>query len=163
MSKTVSPATGKKFGVSELGADVINYISHATQQRLQNLLEKVSQVAQQKNSTLKVMIVLNTGRDVECRRFNPFLVSPPCLAWRVLQEDERYEQVGDVRAQLKFFEQLDQMEKQRKEEQEREILLKAAKVRAEQRGHAGSSAEENYPGSVSLVYISSTGRRKSDP
>lgn len=33
-----------------------------------------------------------------------------------------------MRAQLKFFEQLDQMEKQRKEEQEREILLKAAKV-----------------------------------
>lgn len=44
------------------------------------------------------------------------------------QEDERYEQVSEVRAQLKFFEQLDQMEKQRKEEQEREILLKAAKV-----------------------------------
>lgn len=44
------------------------------------------------------------------------------------QEDERYEQVNDVRTQLKFFEQLDQMEKQRKEEQEREILLKAAKV-----------------------------------
>lgn len=33
-----------------------------------------------------------------------------------------------MRAQLKVFEQLDQMEKQRKEEQEREILLKAAKV-----------------------------------
>uniref|UniRef100_A0A8C4GHA1 TATA-box binding protein associated factor 4 n=1 Tax=Dicentrarchus labrax TaxID=13489 RepID=A0A8C4GHA1_DICLA len=91
---------GKKFGVSELGTDVINYISHATQQRLQNLLEKVSQVAQQKNITFK--------------------------------EDERYEQVGDVRAQLKFFEQLDQMEKQRKEEQEREILLKAAKSRSRQ-------------------------------
>ncbi|XP_073326493.1 transcription initiation factor TFIID subunit 4-like isoform X2 [Pagrus major] len=91
---------GKKFGVSELGTDVINYISHATQQRLQNLLEKVSQVAQQKNINLK--------------------------------EDERYEQVGDVRAQLKFFEQLDQMEKQRKEEQEREILLKAAKSRSRQ-------------------------------
>lgn len=44
------------------------------------------------------------------------------------QEDERYEQVSDVRVQLRFFEQLDQMEKQRKEEQEREILLKAAKV-----------------------------------
>ena len=33
-----------------------------------------------------------------------------------------------MRAQIKFFEQLDQMEKQRKEEQEREILMKAAKV-----------------------------------
>ncbi|KAE8293680.1 Transcription initiation factor TFIID subunit 4 [Larimichthys crocea] len=44
---------GKKFGVSELGTDVINYVSHATQQRLQNLLEKVSQVALQKNTTFK--------------------------------------------------------------------------------------------------------------
>ncbi|XP_034733062.1 transcription initiation factor TFIID subunit 4-like isoform X2 [Etheostoma cragini] len=91
---------GKRFGVGELGADVINYISLATQQRLQNLLEKVSQVAQQKNTTFK--------------------------------EDERYELVSDVRTQLKFFEQLDQMEKQRKEEQEREILLKAAKSRSRQ-------------------------------
>lgn len=91
---------GKKFGVSELGTDVINYISHATQQRLQNLLEKVSLVAQQRNVTFK--------------------------------EDNRSEQVSDVRTQLKFFEQLDQMEKQRKEEQEREILLKAAKSRSRQ-------------------------------
>ncbi|KAG7519836.1 transcription initiation factor TFIID subunit 4 [Solea senegalensis] len=91
---------GKKFGVGELSSDVINYISHATQQRLQNLLEKVSLAAQQKNINLK--------------------------------EDERAEQVSDVRSQLKFFEQLDQMEKQRKEEQEREILMKAAKSRSRQ-------------------------------
>ncbi|XP_041859090.1 transcription initiation factor TFIID subunit 4-like [Melanotaenia boesemani] len=91
---------GKKFGVSELGTDVISYISHATQQRLQNILEKVSQVAQQKNAIFK--------------------------------EDQRYEQTSDVRTQLKFFEQLDQMEKQKKEEQEREILLKAAKSRSRQ-------------------------------
>ncbi|KAI4826525.1 hypothetical protein KUCAC02_029971 [Chaenocephalus aceratus] len=49
-----------------------------------------------------------------------------------IKEDDSYEQSSDVRAQLKFFEQLDQQEKQRKEEQEREILLKAAKSRARQ-------------------------------
>ncbi|XP_039972257.1 transcription initiation factor TFIID subunit 4-like isoform X2 [Xiphias gladius] len=91
---------GRRYGVTDLGAEVVNYVSHATQQRLQNLLEKVSQVAQQKNVNLK--------------------------------EDENHEQSSDVRAQLKFFEQLDQLEKQRKEEQEREILLKAAKSRARQ-------------------------------
>lgn len=91
---------GKKFGISELGPDVVNFISHATQQRLQNLLEKVTQVAQLKNLSLK--------------------------------EVEQHEQLDDVRTQLKFFEQLDQMEKQRKEEQEREILLKAAKSRSRQ-------------------------------
>ncbi|KAG5281870.1 hypothetical protein AALO_G00049720 [Alosa alosa] len=91
---------GRKYGISELGPDVINFVSHATQQRLQNLLEKVSEVAQQKNISYK--------------------------------EEERHDQVSDVRTQLKFFEQLDQMEKQRKEEQEREILMKAAKSRSRQ-------------------------------
>lgn len=38
-----------------------------------------------------------------------------------------------MRAQLRFFEQLDRLERQRKEEQEREILLKAAKVRKRRR------------------------------
>ncbi|XP_056591149.1 transcription initiation factor TFIID subunit 4 isoform X2 [Triplophysa dalaica] len=91
---------GKRFGVTELGPEVVNIVSHATQQRLQNLLEKVSLIAQQKNMTYK--------------------------------EDSRYEQVEDVRSQLKFFEQLDQLEKQKKEEQEREILMKAAKSRSRQ-------------------------------
>ncbi|TRY97343.1 hypothetical protein DNTS_031684 [Danionella cerebrum] len=78
---------GQRFGVTELGPELVNFVSHATQQRLQNLLEK---------------------------------------------EDNRYEQMEDVRAQLKFFEQLDHLEKQKKEEQEREILMKAAKSRSRQ-------------------------------
>ncbi|KAM8831079.1 transcription initiation factor TFIID subunit 4-like [Synchiropus picturatus] len=48
------------------------------------------------------------------------------------KEDGEHKQSSDVRAQLKFFEQLDQMEKQKKEDQEREILLKVAKSRARQ-------------------------------
>ena len=46
----------------------------------------------------------------------------------MVQEESSYEGSSDVRAQLRFFEQLDQLEKQRKEGQERQILLKAAKV-----------------------------------
>ncbi|XP_015220214.2 transcription initiation factor TFIID subunit 4 [Lepisosteus oculatus] len=91
---------GKKYGITELGPEVVNFVSHATQQRLQNVIEKVSEIAQQRNMSFK--------------------------------EDDRYEQVNDVRSQLKFFEQLDQIEKQRKEEQEREILMKAAKSRSRQ-------------------------------
>lgn len=45
---------GMRYGVTELGAEVVNYISHATQQRLLNLLEKVSIVAQQRNVNFKV-------------------------------------------------------------------------------------------------------------
>lgn len=48
------PPPGRKHGVTELGAEVVNYVSHAAQQRLQDLLEKVSQVAQQKNINFKV-------------------------------------------------------------------------------------------------------------
>ncbi|XP_077384572.1 transcription initiation factor TFIID subunit 4 isoform X2 [Festucalex cinctus] len=91
---------GHRHGLTDLGPEVINYVSHATQQRLRDLLERVSLVAQQKNGNFK--------------------------------EDDSHEQSSDVRAQLKFFEQLEQLEKQRKEEQEREILLKAAKSRARQ-------------------------------
>nr|XP_046220674.1 transcription initiation factor TFIID subunit 4-like [Oncorhynchus gorbuscha] len=91
---------GGRLGVTDLGPEVISYVSHATQHRLQNLLEKLTVVAQQKSITFK--------------------------------EEDKCEQVSDVRAQLKFFEQLDQMEKQRKEEQEREILMKAAKSRSRQ-------------------------------
>nr|XP_012806882.2 transcription initiation factor TFIID subunit 4 [Jaculus jaculus] len=91
---------GKKHGITELHPDVVSYVSHATQQRLQNLVEKISETAQQKNFSYK--------------------------------DDDRYEQASDVRAQLRFFEQLDQIEKQRKDEQEREILMRAAKSRSRQ-------------------------------
>lgn len=47
---------GRRYGVTDLGAEVVNYVSHATQQRLQSLLEKVSQVAQQKNINFKVCL-----------------------------------------------------------------------------------------------------------
>ncbi|KAF1386273.1 hypothetical protein PFLUV_G00092810 [Perca fluviatilis] len=47
-------------------------------------------------------------------------------------DEEHHEPSSDVRSQLRFFEQLERMEKQRKDDQEREILLKAAKSRARQ-------------------------------
>uniref|UniRef100_A0A4W5NCV2 Si:dkey-219c3.2 n=1 Tax=Hucho hucho TaxID=62062 RepID=A0A4W5NCV2_9TELE len=90
----------KRFGVTEVPAETVNYISHATQARLRSMLEKVSTIAQHRT---------DGGKD-----------------------EEWYETSTDVRAQLRFFEQLERMEKQRKDEQEREVLLKAAKSRARQ-------------------------------
>ncbi|KAA0715271.1 TFIID subunit 4 RNA polymerase II [Triplophysa tibetana] len=87
--------TAKRFGVTEVALEAVNFISHATQSRLRTVLEKVSSIAQHRMDSCK--------------------------------EDEWYEQASDVRAQLKFFEQLERMEKQRKDEREREILLRAAK------------------------------------
>lgn len=47
---------GRKYGVTDLGAEVVKYVSHATQQRLQNVLEKVSLVAQQRHVSFKVCL-----------------------------------------------------------------------------------------------------------
>lgn len=44
------------------------------------------------------------------------------------QADPRYDTTQDVRAQIKFLEELDRLEKKRHEEQEREMLIRAAKV-----------------------------------
>ncbi|XP_056595621.1 transcription initiation factor TFIID subunit 4 isoform X1 [Triplophysa dalaica] len=48
------------------------------------------------------------------------------------KDEDLYEQASDVRTQLKFFEHLERMEKQRKDDEEREILMKAAKSRSRQ-------------------------------
>ena len=54
--------------------------------------------------------------------------------------------MSDVRSQLRFFEQLELMEKQRKDEQEREILLKAAKVQLSSGGFSFVSPFSFVPG-----------------
>ncbi|KAM9122231.1 transcription initiation factor TFIID subunit 4-like isoform 2-T2 [Pangshura tecta] len=90
----------KKLGITDVPAEVVTFISHATQNRLRTMIEKVTIVTQHRMESHK--------------------------------DDEWYEQATDVRSQLKFFEQLERLEKQRKDEQEREILLKAAKSRSRQ-------------------------------
>lgn len=50
----ILPGPGKKHGITELHPDVVSYVSHATQQRLQSLVEKISETAQQKNFSYKV-------------------------------------------------------------------------------------------------------------
>ncbi|XP_053808669.1 transcription initiation factor TFIID subunit 4-like [Vidua chalybeata] len=92
--------TAKKLGITDVPAEVVTFISHATQSRLRTVIEKVTVITQHRMESYK--------------------------------DDEWYEQATDVRAQLKFFEQLERLEKQRKDEQEREILLKAAKSRSRQ-------------------------------
>ncbi|NXN94021.1 TAF4B factor, partial [Rhinopomastus cyanomelas] len=89
---------GKKHDITELTSDVVNLVSHATQDRLRGLLEKLTVIAQHRVSTHK-------GND-------------------------KYVVASDTRAQLKFLEKLDHLEKQRKDEEEREMLLRAAKSRS---------------------------------
>ncbi|XP_014828145.1 PREDICTED: transcription initiation factor TFIID subunit 4-like [Poecilia mexicana] len=94
--------SAKKLGVTEVPLEVVNLISHATESRLRSLLEKASVIAQHRTDGAKD------------------------------EGNLTYEQSSDVRSQLRFFEALERMEKQRKDEQEREMLLKAAKSRARQ-------------------------------
>ncbi|XP_033297531.1 transcription initiation factor TFIID subunit 4 isoform X2 [Bombus bifarius] len=86
------------YGLEEPNQEVAALISHAVQERLKNLVEKLAVVAEHRADLIKV--------------------------------DPRYEVTQDVRAQLKFLEDLDKVERRRHEEQEREILLRAAKSRA---------------------------------
>ncbi|XP_055993875.1 transcription initiation factor TFIID subunit 4B [Sorex fumeus] len=89
---------GKKHDITELNSDAVNLISHATQERLRGLLEKLTAIAQHRMTTYKA--------------------------------SENYILSSDTRSQLKFLEKLDQLEKQRKDLEEREMLLKAAKSRS---------------------------------
>ncbi|KAF6089538.1 TATA-box binding protein associated factor 4b [Phyllostomus discolor] len=89
---------GKKHDITELNSDAVNLISHATQERLRGLLEKLTTIAQHRMTTYKT--------------------------------SENYILSSDTRSQLKFLEQLDQLEKQRKDLEERELLFKAAKSRS---------------------------------
>ncbi|KAM4643236.1 transcription initiation factor TFIID subunit 4-like isoform 3-T4 [Amazona ochrocephala] len=90
----------KKLGITDVPAEVVTFISRATQNRLRTVIEKLTVITQHRMESYK--------------------------------DDGWYEQATDVRSQLKFFGQLERLEKQRKDEQEREILLKAAKSRSRQ-------------------------------
>ncbi|NXB79037.1 TAF4B factor, partial [Donacobius atricapilla] len=89
---------GKRHDITELNSDVVNLVSHATQERLRGLLEKLTVIARHRVSTHK-------GSD-------------------------KYIVCSDTRAQLRFLEKLDHLEKRRKDEEEREMLLRAAKSRS---------------------------------
>nr|XP_002739729.1 PREDICTED: transcription initiation factor TFIID subunit 4-like [Saccoglossus kowalevskii] len=90
----------KKFGLDEPSSEMSNIISHATQERLKTLVEKLALIAQHR--------------------------------MEVYKNDSRYEMTDDIKSKLRFFEQLDALERKRHDEQEREMLLRAAKSRSRQ-------------------------------
>uniref|UniRef100_A0ACB8FDR8 Uncharacterized protein n=1 Tax=Sphaerodactylus townsendi TaxID=933632 RepID=A0ACB8FDR8_9SAUR len=87
----------KRHDITEVNSEVLGLISHATQEWLRGLLEKLTIIAQHRIMTCK--------------------------------DNNMYAMSSDARTQLRFLEKLDHMEKQRKDEEEREMLLRAAKVR----------------------------------
>lgn len=48
---------GKSLGVAEVNPDVLELLSHATQERLRNLLEKLTVIAHHHNISYRVCII----------------------------------------------------------------------------------------------------------
>uniref|UniRef100_A0A7N6FM50 Transcription initiation factor TFIID component TAF4 C-terminal domain-containing protein n=2 Tax=Anabas testudineus TaxID=64144 RepID=A0A7N6FM50_ANATE len=90
--------TGQTLGVTDVGPEVVALISHATQECLRGLLEKLTEMAEHRKSGLK--------------------------------EDVWHAKVSDVRSQLRFLEEVESLKKKRKDEEERERVLRLARSRS---------------------------------
>ncbi|XP_026050880.1 transcription initiation factor TFIID subunit 4 isoform X1 [Carassius auratus] len=104
---------GGSLSITEVCPDVLELLSLATQERLRDLLEKITIVAQHRQISYKSQMCVSSYSNVSCG-----------------EDDWRYSQTNDTRSQLKFLEQLERLEKQRREEEEREALLRIARSRS---------------------------------
>ncbi|XP_052816310.1 transcription initiation factor TFIID subunit 4-like [Mya arenaria] len=93
-------AIASRHGVTEVPTEVANLISHATQERLRHIVEKLGTIADQRTEIYKI--------------------------------NEKFDVSVDVKAQLKFLEELDVLERKRHDEQEKEMLRRAVKSRSKQ-------------------------------
>uniref|UniRef100_A0A1X7UKV0 TAFH domain-containing protein n=1 Tax=Amphimedon queenslandica TaxID=400682 RepID=A0A1X7UKV0_AMPQE len=92
--------TCSRYGVTEITEEFLTFLSHATEERLRNLVEQVTVISQHRTELLK--------------------------------GNSRYEPATDVRAQLKVLERIDEVSATRKQEREKEKIIRAAKSRSKQ-------------------------------
>ncbi|XP_035503954.1 transcription initiation factor TFIID subunit 4-like isoform X2 [Scophthalmus maximus] len=90
--------TGQALGVNEVSPEVVALVSHATQECLRGLLERLIVIAEHRKAALK--------DNLWCSK------------------------VSDVRSQLHFLEEVEALNKKRKDEEEREKLLCLARGRS---------------------------------
>ncbi|KAJ0032075.1 hypothetical protein NQD34_002156 [Periophthalmus magnuspinnatus] len=89
---------GQPLEVTEVSSEVVALVSHAAQEFLRTLLEKLSVMAQHRKNLIK--------------------------------DNSLHSEVNDVRSQLKFLEDMETLRKKRKDDEERERLLRLARSRA---------------------------------
>ncbi|KAK3744460.1 hypothetical protein QZH41_012884, partial [Actinostola sp. cb2023] len=90
----------RKRGITGISQEICGLISHATQERLRDTLEKLS--------------VISLNRPENYR------------------DDPRYETLSETKAQIRVFEQIDEVERKKRDLREREVLMRAAKSRSRQ-------------------------------
>ncbi|XP_040040757.2 transcription initiation factor TFIID subunit 4 isoform X2 [Gasterosteus aculeatus] len=90
--------SGRAFAVTDVGPNVVALVSHATQECLRGLLEKLTVMAEHRKAGLK--------------------------------EDLWHAKVSDVRSQLRFLEEVESLKKKRRDEEEREHMLRLARSRS---------------------------------
>ncbi|XP_019715205.1 transcription initiation factor TFIID subunit 4B-like [Hippocampus comes] len=90
--------TGRPLGVTQVGPEAVALVSHAAQEYLRGLLEKLSMMAEHRKAPLK--------------------------------EDPWHAKVNDVRSQLHFLEEVDTLRKKRKDEEERDRMMRLARSRS---------------------------------
>ncbi|GBP91773.1 Transcription initiation factor TFIID subunit 4, partial [Eumeta japonica] len=88
-----------RHNLEEPNADISALLSHALQEYLKNIIEKLVDISQHRGDL--------SGK-----------------------ADNRFEVTQDVKSQLKFLEDLDRVDKKRREDSEREMLIRAAKSRS---------------------------------
>ncbi|KAI3368714.1 hypothetical protein L3Q82_025410 [Scortum barcoo] len=87
--------SGQALGVTEVSPEVVALVSHATQEYLRGILEKLTVMAEHRKVALK--------------------------------EDLWHAKVSDVRSQLRYLEEVESLKKKRKDEEERERMLRLAR------------------------------------
>ncbi|XP_037106243.1 transcription initiation factor TFIID subunit 4B-like [Syngnathus acus] len=90
--------TGRPLGVSQVGPEAVALVSHAAQEYLRGLLQKLRVMAEHRK--------------------------------RALKDDPFQAKVSDVRSQLHFLEEVDTLRKKRKDEEERDKMMRLARSRS---------------------------------
>ncbi|XP_072013578.1 transcription initiation factor TFIID subunit 4-like [Amphiura filiformis] len=84
------------------------------------------------NASSEVMDLISLATQERLKLLTEKLCTIAAHRMEAYRNDSRFEVTTDIKTQLKVFEQLDSLERKRREEQEREILMRAAKSRSKQ-------------------------------